>query len=68
MYNVSEDGQARKDEFIAELKRLGASYEHAEGRIYALDFQPGVDIDPALRYLEDLLEQGLLEYRLSEYD
>jgi hypothetical protein len=31
-------------------------------------FNPGGDIDPALRYLEDLLEQGLPEYRLSEYD
>lgn len=45
----------------------GASYEHAAGKIYALDFQPNIDLDPAIRYLEGLQEQGLLVYRISEY-
>jgi hypothetical protein len=64
---ILEDGKSRKDEFLVELKRLGASYENADGTLFALDFSPDVDWDPALSYLKGLLEQDLADYRLSAY-
>jgi hypothetical protein len=34
--------------------------------MYALDFEPGVDVQPTLAYLELLKTKGLLDYRINE--
>jgi len=64
---ILEDGKSRKDEFLAELNRLGATYEGAHNTMFALDFAPGMDWDPALNYLKELLHQDLVDHRTSAY-
>jgi hypothetical protein len=64
---VLEDGKSRKDEFLKELSELGATYEGAHSTLFALDFAPGVDWEPALNYLKDRLRENLIDHRTSAY-
>jgi hypothetical protein len=65
---VLEEGQPRKEELLAELKHFGASYEHANGRTYALDFQPESRIQNAVKYLEEMRRSSLVDFRVSACD
>jgi hypothetical protein len=62
-----EDGKQHKDEMLKELSRLGATYENANGSLFALDFEPTVDWSPTRKYLDDVAGRGWLEYRWSAY-
>jgi Domain of unknown function (DUF4265) len=62
-----KEAQPRKDEILSELKKLGATFENANGSLFALDFAPGVDWGPALEYLRTLLDQDLADHRTSAY-
>jgi hypothetical protein len=55
-----------QQELLAKFKELGATYENANNRMYALDFEPGVDVQPILAYLETLKSEDLLDYRINE--
>jgi hypothetical protein len=39
-----------------------------DDRVYALDFPPGVEVNPATAYLEDLKAQGIADWRINEYE
>jgi len=60
-------GQKRRREFLDRFNQLGASYENQNDKMYALDFEPGVNIEPALSCLEQLKAEGLLDYRTNEH-
>jgi len=62
-----EEGQVHKDEILKELAARGASYENANGKLFALDFSPGVDWALSRAYLDDLFEKDWVEYRWSAY-
>jgi hypothetical protein len=64
---ILKDGRPRKEEILAEFKRFGATYECAHDTMYALDFPPGVDWNPALDYLKELLQDNLVDHRTSAY-
>lgn len=61
-----EKGREKQQEFLAKFKELGATYENADNRMCALDFEPGVDVQPILAYLEPLKTKGLLDYHVNE--
>ena len=63
---ILQAGSGRKDEMLAEINRFGASYENADGKMYALDCPPETDIGPIREYLAKLEERGFLDYRLNE--
>jgi hypothetical protein len=64
---LPEAGRKRKQEILAEVNKLGAFYENADGKMYAVDCPPEVDIMPIVEYLDDLKEQEILDYRINDY-
>jgi hypothetical protein len=64
---ILEPGRGKQQEFLDEFKKLGASYENKDNSMYALDFEPGVDIQPAVSYLESLKAKGVADYRVNEH-
>ena len=64
--HLLEKGREKQQELLAKFSELGATYENADSRMYALDFEPGVDVQPILAYLEPLKTKGLLDYRINE--
>jgi hypothetical protein len=65
--SITTKAQDRKPEFLEEFNRLGATYENANGRTYALDLEPEVDMGPLVAYLEALTAQEFVTYRISEH-
>jgi hypothetical protein len=63
---ILEEGQERRHEFLTKLNELGATYENANDKMYALDFEPDVNVQPVLAYLEPLKSKGLLDYRIND--
>jgi hypothetical protein len=55
----------RRQEMLARLNELGATYENADDRLFALDFEPGVAVGPAIAYLEELKARDLADFRVS---
>jgi hypothetical protein len=64
---ILPDGQSRKQEILGECNRLGSTYEEADGRMYALDFKPDIELNPAIEYLEGLKEKDLADWRINDY-
>jgi hypothetical protein len=62
-----EKGKANKDDILARLNELGATYENANGSLFALDYAPGIEWEAAKTYLDDLAVKEWLEYRWSAY-
>ncbi len=62
---ILDDGTTHKDDILAELNRRGATYENANGKLFALDFKPGVSWDSAKAYLDEAFDKNWLEYRWS---
>jgi hypothetical protein len=62
-----QGGQEKREEILAKLNELGGTYENANSTLFAIDFAPGVDWEPAKSYLEELLAKELAEYRWSAY-
>jgi len=65
---VLDAGKNRKQEILDNCNRFGSTYEGMDDRMYALDFPPGIDVAPAIEYLEDLKVQGVAEWRINQYD
>ena len=61
-------GAVRKQEVLDNCNRHGSTYEGMDDRLYALDFPPGVEVNPAIAYLEDLKAQGIADWRINEYE
>lgn len=62
-----EEGRERREELLAEINRLGASYENADSSMYAVDCGPDVDAVPVFSYFDELKRNGVLDFRMSEY-
>lgn len=62
-----EKGRERREELLAQINRLGASYENADGKMYAVDCEPDVDVVPIISYLDKLKRDEALDFRISEY-
>lgn len=62
-----EEGRERRDELLAEINRLGAFYENADSKMYAIDCAPEIDVVPVIGYLNELKRNGVLDFRVSEY-
>ncbi len=60
-----EEGMEKKDEVFARVKELGASYENADGTLYAIDLPPLVDFDQVADYFEECSEKGWLDQRYA---
>lgn len=65
---ILDAGQNRRQEILDDCNRLGSTYECADEKMYALDFGPGKDMMPAIEYLESSKDQGLLDWRINDYD
>jgi len=48
---------------LAELKKWKASYENADGQLYAVDVEPDGDFDGLCEYLDGFLSDDRLDYR-----
>lgn len=59
-------GMEQKEEILQEINKLGASYENADGRMYAVDCEPEVAFDPIVSYLGELKNTGIIDFRISE--
>lgn len=65
--HLLENGRAIKQEILDRCNQLGATYEEADGRLYALDFAPGVDLAPAIQYFETLKSNDVADWRINDY-
>jgi hypothetical protein len=65
---IFDTGQSIKQEILDTCNRLGATYEGMNGNMYALDFAPEMDIDPAIEYLESLQEREMATWRLNDHE
>ena len=61
-------GQNRKDEILQRCNELGCTWEGMDNSMYALDFPPGIDIDPAIEYLQSLQKTDVADWRINEYE
>jgi len=61
-----DEGKDEKDNVLSRLNEFGASYENANGSLYAIDVKPDVDFDVIADYLEDCQEKGWLEQRFAD--
>lgn len=62
---ILEAACARRQEFLSEFSRLGASYENNSDRMYSLDCEPTVDLNAILQYLESLHNGSLIDFQTS---
>jgi len=51
---------------LAEINRLGASYENADDKVYAVDCEPEIAVGPVVDYLSQLKDVGVINFRISE--
>jgi Domain of unknown function (DUF4265) len=58
----------QKPQILAEINKLGAAYENSNGKMYAVDCPPEVDIVPLVEYLKGLEGNEILEFRTNEFD
>jgi hypothetical protein len=58
----------QKSDILAEVERLGASYENYDDKVYGADCPPEMDLVPLVMYLEKLENEKVLEFRTNEFD
>ena len=56
--HLLEKGREKQQELLAKFSELGATYENADSRMYALDFEPGVDVRPDFSVPRTAKNQG----------
>jgi hypothetical protein len=56
----------QKTAILTEINRLGASYENADDKVYAVDCEPEIAVDPVVNYLSQLKDIGVINFRISE--
>jgi hypothetical protein len=52
---------------LEQCSLLGCTYEGADSKMYALDFPPGVEVEPAIEYFESLEAGELASWRINDY-
>ncbi len=65
---IFEEAQEARSEILDRCNQLGATYEGMDKRMYALDFAPEIELDPAIEYFESLQQRELATWRLNEYE
>jgi hypothetical protein len=65
VYFLSENNE-EITEALTEINRLGASYENADGKVYAVDCEPEIAVGPIVDYLSQLKTIGAIKFRISE--
>jgi len=65
---ILDAGKSRKQEILDDCNRLGSTYENMDDRMYALDFAPGIDLAPAIEYLESLDTDNIVGWRINDYE
>jgi hypothetical protein len=65
---ILDAGVQERERILKECNRLGSTYEGMNNRMYALDFPPGVAIEPVIEYLQQLQGRGLADWRINDYD
>ena len=65
---ILDAGKRDTQEILDNCNRLGSTYEGMDDKMYALDFPPGIDVAPAIQYLESLKAQDLADWRINEYE
>ncbi|HLW97498.1 MAG TPA: DUF4265 domain-containing protein [Candidatus Acidoferrales bacterium] len=63
---IHESGSEKREEILKKINELGASYENADGKMYAIDCAPEVDVLRIIRYLDEMKKDGVLDFRVSE--
>jgi hypothetical protein len=58
-----DEEKAHKADVLSHLNALGASYENANGSMYAIDLKPDVDFDPIADYLAACETKDWLSFR-----
>ena len=51
---------------LVEINRLGASYENADGKVYAVDCEPEIAVGPIVDFLSQLEAVDAIKFRISE--
>jgi hypothetical protein len=57
--------KGKKDGILAELNAMGATYEGADGSLYAVDLKPEINFDEVADYLETFEEKDWLGVRYA---
>ena len=65
---IFDAGMSRKQEILENCNRHGSTYENMDNTMYALDFPPGIDVAPAIEYLEGLQADHIADWRINEYE
>lgn len=65
IYFLNENME-QKTAILTEINRLGASYENADDKVYAVDCEPEIAVDPVVNYLSQLKDIGVINFRISE--
>ena len=65
---ILNNGQSRSDEILKRCNELGCTFEGMDKRMYALDFPPDIEINPAIEYFESLQEVSAAEWRINEHE
>ena len=60
------DNTEQKAAILKEINRLGASYENADDKVYAVDCEPEIAVGPLVNYLSQLKDIGVINFRISE--
>ena len=57
-----------KDEILKQCDELGCTWEGMDNSMYALDFPPEIELQPAIEYLESMKEANVADWRMNEYE
>jgi hypothetical protein len=65
---ILEAGKSRRQEILDYCNRLGSTYEGMDETMYALDFPPGIQVNPTIEYLESLKTREMADWRINQYE
>jgi hypothetical protein len=63
IFFFDECAERERLQVLGRLREWKAYHENRDGRMYAIDVEPGGDFDALCRYLDILVEQEKLDYR-----
>ncbi len=65
---IFDESPDKREEILNRCHELGASYEGMNKKMYAFDFAPEVELDPAIEYFASLQSAKTAAWRLNEYE
>jgi hypothetical protein len=60
-------GEEQRDVVLQRMRELGATWEGANSKLFAIDFAPEVDWDPSKAFLQECMDKEWLEFRWSAW-